>query len=426
MLNKYLSTFAAACLGLLSPYAMGGVSGEVVFVKGAVAVGKLPEGKVAAGTPVAEGDALVTGQDGYLHVKMIDGGLLVLRPNSRAQVLDYVVNTENPAASRMRIQVLGGVVRSVTGAGGKAARGQFRVNTPIAALGVRGTDFTIFADPGVTRAAVTSGGIVMTPLGGSCREQDVGPCEGPSAAELFAGNPQLVVQFAVGNPKPVIVDARQSGVHPDSVAPPSPQESSVSQTPKATTVVNQVSVESRVVDTIVRSEAPVVTPPVAEPQRVVWGRWSTLLDPESTSTVRDGRAQVAANAKFGLFRDKAAPMTMPTEGTVAFRLANQESFFHEMGSNQMTPAVIENAKFSADFGAGTFATSFDMHGGNLSTQVSAKGGFFPDGRFVSSVISSNASVSGALAGTNATQAGYVFHQSINSSVTAYGATYWTR
>lgn len=79
-----------------------------------------------------------------------------------------------------------------------------------------------------------------------------------------------------------------------------------------------------------------------------------------------------------------------------------------------------------DFGRQTFTTRFNVRAENMSATISANGGLFPDGRFVSSVISSNAAVNGALAGENASQAGLLFNHRVNDHITAYGATSWIR
>src|SRR6202008_1200156 len=92
---------------------------------------------------VQEGDELVTGADGYIYVKTVDSGFLVLRPNSRARIVTYRIDAANPANSQVKFELLKGVARSITGQGIKQARQNFRFNTPVAAIGVRGTGFVV-------------------------------------------------------------------------------------------------------------------------------------------------------------------------------------------------------------------------------------------------------------------------------------------
>jgi hypothetical protein len=203
------------CFAFSQVTAFADVAGEITFASGEVRIGKSNGKPVDVGTKINEGVALETGADGHLHIKFIDGGILILRPNTASVVENYSLNSANPSQSRMRIVVLHGTVRSVTGAGAKATPGQFRLNTPVAALGVRGTDFMVYTDQQTTRAQVTSGGIVMAPLGDSCSAQGVGPCEGQRSTELFAGNSQLMLQVSIGGIKPEIVNRHDPALQPD-------------------------------------------------------------------------------------------------------------------------------------------------------------------------------------------------------------------
>jgi hypothetical protein len=124
-----------------------------------------------------------------------------------------------------------GVLRAVTGAGVKQARDRFRLNTPVAAIGVRGTDFTVVADAGSSRVSVQSGGVVMTPLGGDCAIAAVGSCEGGRAAELYAGQPHLMLQLNKGELRPTLAPVDQRA--PDRVSPPAPGEGSLSKSTPA-------------------------------------------------------------------------------------------------------------------------------------------------------------------------------------------------
>lgn len=420
---RRLAFLALFGLALIQAPAWAGSAGEVTFAAGDVRIGKLAGAEVSAGTTINEGDTLTTGADGHLHVRLADRGLLILRPNSSAVVSDYAFDGGKPSQARMRIVVSRGVVRSITGSWAKAAPEQFRVNTPVAALGVRGTDFTVFTDQHTTRAAVASGGIVMTPLGETCSTTGLGPCEGALATELFAGNQRFVLEAKAGGEKPAIRDGDKLGIHPDAFAPPSADEPPAGPSGMGDQRSAQKSLEALAAGALVDSTK---APTVPEPQRIKWGRWETLLDPNAGDDVRAGRTRVAANARFALFRDTSPTFAMPNEGSASFRLAAHDSFFHDAASGKLTPASIENARLSVDFGKRTFATDFAMRGEGLSTEISARGGLFADGRFVSSVISSNAAVSGALAGDNASQAGFVFHRTMDGGVTAYGATHWAR
>ncbi len=91
-----------------------------------------------AGDVVSEGDVLVTGQGGQLHMTMLDTGFIALRPNSRFRIVSYKADGGSDDNGIFRL-VTGGF-RSVTGWIGKFNRNGYRVNTPSATIGIRGTD----------------------------------------------------------------------------------------------------------------------------------------------------------------------------------------------------------------------------------------------------------------------------------------------
>ena len=133
----------AASLLVSASAAWAGEAAHVVFVVGQVLAA---EHELKLGAAVNEGDEISTGADGYVYMKTIDNGLLILRPNSRARIVAYHIDAQNPSNNRVKLELLSGVARSVTGLGAKKAKENFRFNTPVAAIGVRGTDFTVFTD----------------------------------------------------------------------------------------------------------------------------------------------------------------------------------------------------------------------------------------------------------------------------------------
>ena len=143
-------------------HAQAAAAGEVSFVAGIVqASAGGPARDLKVGDVVSQGDALVTGATGHLHIRTVDKGFLALRPNSRARIELYEFAPGNPAGTRIRLTLDAGVMRSVSGEGAQAARQNFRLNTPVAAIGIRGTDFSVSTTDALTRAVVRSGAIVV-------------------------------------------------------------------------------------------------------------------------------------------------------------------------------------------------------------------------------------------------------------------------
>jgi hypothetical protein len=112
------------------------------------------------GSPVFEGELLTTGPSTYLNLKFADQSMFLLRPNTRFQIEEFsyeapAAATEPLAPARRTLtasvtprrteaaffRLLKGGFRAVTGAVGKSDRERFRVVTPVATIGIRGTDF---------------------------------------------------------------------------------------------------------------------------------------------------------------------------------------------------------------------------------------------------------------------------------------------
>ena len=130
---------------------------------------------VERGTPVRVGERIETAAGGHVHLRFVDGGRLSIRPASRLQVESYSHTPGQPQLGAIKFRLDEGVARSITGAWGEAARERFRLNTPVAAIGVKGTDFIVRADADTTAATVYSGAIALTPLSSGCGAS-VGPC----------------------------------------------------------------------------------------------------------------------------------------------------------------------------------------------------------------------------------------------------------
>lgn len=177
---------------------------------------------VSAGHVVHIGDVFQTTGGGHLHIRLRDGGFIMLRPESRVIIDEYAFQPEAPSAARVRLRLEEGVMRTITGEGIKAAKHRFRLNTQIAAIGVSGTDFTTYTDSVSTRVSVAEGGVVMSPLGGTCEAAALGPCEGSSSRELLAKHNNLMLVFNKGETMPDIVTATDRA--PDRMQPPLPGE----------------------------------------------------------------------------------------------------------------------------------------------------------------------------------------------------------
>src|SRR3989338_5121180 len=114
-------------------------AGEVVLAQGNAFLQR--EGTrlripVSAGHAVHAGDAFQTTDGGHLHIRLHDGSIIMLRPESQVIIDEYSFRPEYPCAIRVRLRLEEGVMRTITGEGIRNTSHRFRLNTPIAAIGV--------------------------------------------------------------------------------------------------------------------------------------------------------------------------------------------------------------------------------------------------------------------------------------------------
>ena len=116
--------------------------GDVVKTRGeALAVGANKVSRsLTAGGKVYLGDKLITGIDGFIRLRMIDNALLDLRCYSIMVIEEYALQDKN---RRSIFSLLQGSLRKVTGEIGKWGEDVYELRTPIASVGVRGTEYAL-------------------------------------------------------------------------------------------------------------------------------------------------------------------------------------------------------------------------------------------------------------------------------------------
>ena len=215
-MQKLLITATLACA---AQFAHAADAGKIIFVAGAAKAGDRP---AVEGSQVQEGQMLSTGADGYIYVKTADNGLFILRPQTEARIVTYRIDQRNPANTRVKFELIKGTARSKSGEAVKHARQNFRFNTPVAAIGVRGTDFTVVTDNDTSRISVFSGGVVVSGFAGACRPDGAGPCEGATSRELSAAQRGQLVQVTRGQAAQVVEESAPGAGHPAPARPDEP------------------------------------------------------------------------------------------------------------------------------------------------------------------------------------------------------------
>lgn len=119
-----------------------GAAGAVTQLSGTLAVQRA-DGSIrllSQKSEVGQGDTLTTQKDSYAQVKLSDGGLVTLKPNTRVKLDDYNYDEQQPDKDNMAYSLLKGGLRFVSGLIGKRGnKDAYKLNTATATIGIRGT-----------------------------------------------------------------------------------------------------------------------------------------------------------------------------------------------------------------------------------------------------------------------------------------------
>lgn len=114
------------------------------------------------GQTLAEGTPVDTGADGHVSIRLVDGTLLRLRPDSRLQLRESR-ELRDAGAVRSGARLSRGRIE-IEAAPAKPGRAGFNIDTPHGVLGVRGTEFRVAVDEaaGFTRGEVLGGVVAFS------------------------------------------------------------------------------------------------------------------------------------------------------------------------------------------------------------------------------------------------------------------------
>jgi hypothetical protein len=396
------------------------------------------------GAPIRVGDRVETEAGGHAHFRFVDGGRLSIRPSSRLHVESYNHSAQQPAGTAIKFRLDEGVVRSITGAWGEAARDKFRLNTPVAAIGVKGTDFVVRSEADKTTASVYTGAIVLSSLAGCTAT--LGPCANGSekllSEEMKGQMLELSRQQAIPQLVPLVDLLAQKGLLPAT------EQASRSDKPVAANGVRPELASDKPLVTQVRSAevvaagsavapapsvvvvVPAVMPPVVE--NLVWGRWGGAPDGDTISVafeeaVKNGRMGTVGNGAFGLYRPAADSQALlkTTDASANFRLAGSAAqFFYAQGRQTVSEAArVDGGTLNVDFSKATFATQLNVSSPTMGKDsLQANGIIKPNGYMFGQ--DGNAYVAGALT-LDGKEAGYFFERALSSGNLS-GITLWGR
>ena len=428
---------------------------------------------LSLGTQLSEQDRIITGKDAMVILIFSDQARVALRPDSELLIRRYKVDP-NGAETELQLDLLRGTVRQISGRAAQKQPERYRLNTPIAAIGVRGTDFLAKSGEGLVEAYVHEGAIVVAPLGGAGTPGEI------PAANLGAGfgvqysradrsknlERQNVGQndverlFGMRIAASVSTDRTAAGNTAGNAAQPDKKDRTeqtvvASLAPARDRDATGVSMQSTasLAGGVVQSSVmmvpntpelpspPLVVPPVTSPEvlppvtppvvvqlptQLVWGKFSNpqklpFTLPVAYADVKDGRhTTVGELGQYALWRDGVnGPLDKSLRGQAQFALAAGEAFYQQAGK---TLAVnLTDPRLQVDFDRLSFNTQIGLSGAGVpAQQLNDSGRMNDEGVFLGTA--SGQRVAGALS-RNGVEAGYLFK--IDNSAGQYqGITLW--
>jgi len=119
--------------------------GYVVSQKGQVTVKDLngETQTLEINSPIYEGDRITTGMGSTAFIAMDDGAEIYLKQDSVVKISTYVITSSSDKDSSSILDLIRGGLRKITGSIGASALSNYQVQTGLATIGIRGTEYVI-------------------------------------------------------------------------------------------------------------------------------------------------------------------------------------------------------------------------------------------------------------------------------------------
>lgn len=131
-----------------------------------VAVDKNAPRPAVKNDAVASGSVIRTGDKSSAVLKFEDGQVVSMQANSTFQVRKYIYEPKKVEESSVLFSMFKGGMRFITGEIGKRNKNAFKLVTPHATIGIRGTEFLVVMANNTAYSQVISGSISMTNAAG--------------------------------------------------------------------------------------------------------------------------------------------------------------------------------------------------------------------------------------------------------------------
>ena len=123
------------------------LAAQVILAKGQVsAVSTLGKTRtLERRSKIYSGEVIKTGANGSVQLRFIDKALMTIKPSSELSITSYLYDDGSRGTSKKEVvmNLVTGGFRTITGIIGKGDKSAYRVQTPAASVGIRGTNYEI-------------------------------------------------------------------------------------------------------------------------------------------------------------------------------------------------------------------------------------------------------------------------------------------
>ena len=170
-----LGLFGLAILAVHAGAAFAEIAGRAQFVNGEVRLTDIA-GQVHTlrkGDAVNEGDTIDSAKDASAQIRMQDGGFIAVRSDTKLKFDSFKFKGKEDGTENSFFSLFKGGFRAVTGLIGRVNKQNYRITTPAATIGIRGTDHESFYAPANLPGAL-AGAYSKVNIGETSLATDVG------------------------------------------------------------------------------------------------------------------------------------------------------------------------------------------------------------------------------------------------------------
>lgn len=320
------------------------------------------------GAKLYQQDQLITGDYSFIQAAMIDGALISVRPQSHLNIDCYQAQPSDGQVC-LKFSLIKGQVRKVSGQAGKSDPSKYRLNTPVAAIGIRGTDFVASVQGERSLLQVIEGAITVTPFVESCSQAGFGACQTSLTATLTQFDTHLLEVFSGQAPR-MVGEAIKDQHAKKLIEPAGTASSGATLLTQEESRLQDLSQNTLLIDRFIEaanSSGDILTDREAlqkvevmpsTGEDLVFGTWNNYFRGISKPYLiaKEGREITVGDASGGLWR--SAGTYAPPVGQVNYALSDASASYIRSGQSFATE--VTSGEMSINFDAQKLTTKMDI------------------------------------------------------------------